>query len=228
MARTSGPEARMYEPVQRWLESKKNCWISELDTGPRIGRIDVVGVRDFGGGDLSSRSEVIAVEVKTANAPFAKSAGQAHGYSVMADRCYLALQRAATDEEQVVASQLGIGLLRVNDRLGVTEDLTAPAGQPLQEFRERLLEKLGCATCSLCATVFQLGTNGKTSTNRVIRRENEGSRTLLQAAELGKGARWWLHTTAANRDTRGRQHTYWRRHLCADCTWALAGGGERT
>jgi len=225
VARTSGPEAALYPAVKKWALTKLDCWEVALDTGPSLGRIDVVGIRDFGGGDLASRSEVIAVEVKRSGQPFAKSAGQAHGYSVMADRCYLA-QEAATfsGQEQVVASRLGIGLLAITASGRVSEVLGAPVQEPLAELRLKLLEKLSCAVCSICSTVFRVGT--KVGGYQHVGRKTEMPGGLKSAAEQKLGLMWWLHETANERDTSGRNLNYWRRYLCADCTRALAPGTE--
>lgn len=89
--RTQGAEAALYPQVARWARKRLGCWEVALDTGPKMGRIDVVGLRDMGAIDLAARTEVLAIEVKVGTASFAKSAGQALGYSVMADRCYLAV-----------------------------------------------------------------------------------------------------------------------------------------
>ena len=78
-------EKDYYEPVGKWAKRSLGCF----DKGLRHGRIDVIGLRDAGG-RLSGRAEVVAIEVKRGNAPFATSVGQAHGYSIYADRCYLA------------------------------------------------------------------------------------------------------------------------------------------
>lgn len=251
MPRTSGPEAQLYPLVQRWAQRTLGAWEVAVDTGPRIGRIDIVALRDFGGGDLASRTEVIAIEVKRPGQPFAKSAGQAHGYSVMADRCYLAQpatpgRPAYTDQEKVVASRLGIGLLAIttpssapaaapatapaatpgspstgrSGRGRVTEIATAPLGDPLDELRLKLVEKLGCGVCALCSTIFRLGTTPK-STN-AMHRTTDTRGGLVRAAGKDQGLMWWLYETAAERDSGDRAETYWRRYLCPDCVRALA------
>lgn len=209
----------MYPAVQKWAEQVLNCWQVAIDTGPKLGRVDVVGVRDFGGGDLSARTEVIAIEVKRGNAAFAKSAGQALGYSVMADRCYLAKDGGFRDDELVVAGRLGIGLLEIN-KGRVFERLTAPPQAPLPELRLRLLEKLHCGVCSLCSTVFRLAEEGKQGFGRMVR-ASIPKNTLRVAADRERGYMFWLIDAAEERDTRERQMTYWRRYLCPDCVQAL-------
>ena len=223
MGRTTGPEAVFYPAIEKWCRDKLKCWHADQDKGPsKLGRIDLVGVRDLGGGELSSRSEVIAVEVKTSRAPFMTSAGQAHGYSVMADRCYLAQEAAAfTDDHTVIASRLGIGLLSIRTNGKVEEVLSAPVGEPVQALKLALLFAIDCAACTLCDTVFRLN-GGK------YRRGDEVMAATpkhgpAEAAAAGKGLVWWLEKHADLRDTSGRRDYHWRRYLCADCTRALSG-----
>lgn len=221
MPRTTGPEAKLYPHVQRWTLQRLGAWEVAVDTGPGIGRIDVVAVRDFGGGDLASRSEVIAIEVKRSGQPFVKSVGQAHGYSVMADRCYLASQGTKfSDQEQVVASRLGVGLLAVTDSGRVSEVSTAPLQEPLPELRLKLLEKLGCGSCAICSTVFRVG--DKPGSFRHVSRKTDAPGGLKDAAAREVGLMWWLYETAQERDTTRRAATYWRRYACSDCVRALA------
>lgn len=224
MGRTTGPEAAYYPQVERWCRAKFRCWHAVQDAGPpKLGRIDLVGVRDLGGGELSSRSEVIAVEVKTSRAPFMTSAGQAHGYSVMADRCYLAQEAAAfTDDHTVIASRLGIGLLSVSARGKVEEVLSAPVGDPVQALRLALLFTIDCAACALCQSVFRLNATKYSVGKDVV--AHAANRGLVEAADAGKGFLWWLEKHADLRDMSGRSDYRWRRYLCADCTLALSGG----
>ncbi len=53
-----------------------------------------------------------------------------------------------SDEEEVVASRLGIGLLAIRPSGRIREVLGAPAQEPLAGLRGRLLEKLLCG-CAL-------------------------------------------------------------------------------
>jgi len=204
----------------RWAARELLAWEVACDTGPSIGRIDIVAIRDFGGGDLASRSEVVAIEVKRKGQPFVKSAGQAHGYSVMADRCYLAQQCAGfSAQDQVVASRLGIGLLAIDAGSRVRQVSTAPLQEPLPELRLKLLEKLRCGACALCSTIFRLG-QGSSRYKNVRRAEHSGM--LARAADDVKGLMWWLSTTAGERDRSAVTSIYWRRYLCPDCVQALA------
>lgn len=85
-------ELKLYPPVAKWLERYKGCFATGTNTGLRWARIDVIGLRDIGG-HLSGSTEVIAIEVKRDGVSFGNALGQAHSYSVYADRCYLAYHR---------------------------------------------------------------------------------------------------------------------------------------
>jgi len=217
-------EADHYPRVERWVKQQFGCWQTAINTGPKVGRIDVVGVRDVGG-DLSGRSEVIAVEVKAGTQVFATSAGQAHGYSVMADRCYLADLRgtrpAFSDTELLIAGRLGIGLIALRPSGRVEECLTAPPNDPIEELRLQVIEKLGLALCSLCGTLFKRSLEGTNDWKGVTRSGN--NRGPNDAAGVGRGFMWWLTTAANGRDKKLREAVYWRRYLCPDCTWNLFG-----
>jgi hypothetical protein len=215
-------ESDLYEPVQKWVRRHFRCWQTGINTGPNIGRIDVVGVRDVGG-DLSGKSEVIAVEVKQGKPVFATAAGQAHGYSVMADRCYLAVPTADrgefTSAELQIAGHLGIGLLAIR-RTRIEVVLTAPPCDPIEELRLQVIEKLGLAHCSLCGTLFRRAADSPHDFKGVVR---QGERTSLETAvKKQRGFMWWLWEAAEERDLKARDGVFWRRYLCGDCTYVLA------
>ena len=132
-------EADLYEPTERFVRSKMSCWQTRTKAGVAdVGEVDVLGVR-YVGGDLSGQSEVIAVEVKLNASRFAVSAGQAHGYSVAAERCYLAaITPAFTPTQVLIASRIGIGLIRISHTpsgaFRFSEVLSAPAGIPVEEL----------------------------------------------------------------------------------------------
>lgn len=223
-------EKDLYPHVERWVKHHYKCWATGINTGVRSGRIDVVGVRDVGG-DLSGRSEVIAVEVKAGTQVFTTAAGQAHGYSVMADRCYLADKRSGSSPfdpaELRIAEKLGIGLLAIRGNNKTELILSAPPCDPIDELRLQVVEKLGLADCSLCGTLFRRGTcespTSWTGVVRAVREQND----LAQAARQERGYMWWLTVAAEARDQKGRKQDYWRRYLCHDCAWALARREER-
>ncbi|HEY2299785.1 MAG TPA: hypothetical protein VGH43_18790 [Jatrophihabitans sp.] len=170
----------------------------------------------------------MAFEVKTGTASFAKSAGQAHGYSVMADRCYIAVKaNEITNDQLVIATQLRVGVLKISAANRVKEVMSAPLNDPIMQFRLQLLEKLNCAPCALCSTVFRIG-NAQNHFANLVRRESNDARDLSDAAELERGLVWWLWRHSAERDSSGRAMTYRRRYLCPDCVFALAPRAART
>lgn len=196
------------------------CFASKTDTGTRLGRIDVAGIRDIGG-DLSGQTEVIAIEVKPGGTVFTTSAGQAFGYSVYADRVYLADYRPAgqwyTPQELAIAGKLGLGLLliRPNNRINVVQ--TSPLHQPLEALRRKVIDAMEHATCSICETVFRRAEGRKELVKRSDRPRSGGIRA---AARSGEGYVWWLED-AAGRDGSGRKYIHPRRYLCADCATGL-------
>ncbi len=210
------------------MEAEFGCWETRIKTNVRdVGEIDVLGVR-YLGGDLSGQSELIAVEVKPSTSRFAVSAGQAHGYSVVADRCYLAAVCEEFSPAQVmIAGRLGVGLIRIwQTAAGQTrfrEVLTAPANQPVEELRLQAAERLGLAQCSLCQTLFRRYLDKPEDYKRVHRSQGAGG--LDTAAAADKGLVWWLFEQAAEfgRIAPG-DTTYLRRYLCPACTTALAPG----
>ncbi len=74
-------ESYYYSRVSRFLEEEYGCFVTGKSTGCRhAGLADVVGIRDVGGPTMPD-VETIAVEVKKSGRNFAKSLGQALGYS---------------------------------------------------------------------------------------------------------------------------------------------------
>lgn len=222
-------EHDLYPHVERWVKKHYRCWATGINTGLKSGRIDVVGVRDIGG-DLSGKSEVVAIEVKAGTQVFTTSAGQAYGYSVMADRCYLAdLRRGGSPfspDELMIAERLGIGLLAIRGNNQVDLVLSAPLAQPIDELRLQVLEKLGLADCSLCGTLFRRnGRGGANSFQGVVRSSDRNG--LAEAAGKNRGYMWWLTAAADERDRSQRQQYYWRRYLCRDCSRALMPRSQR-
>lgn len=217
-------ESEHYPAVERWLKRAHKCWETRINTGLRLGRIDVVGIRDIGG-DLSGRSEVISVEVKGGNQPFATSAGQAHGYSVMADRCYLADVRSGSEPfdatEMLIADRLGIGLIALSSSGKIRTVLTAPPCRPVEELRLQVVEKLGLSLCSLCGVVFRRSKDTKANDFGRVSRTGSKPGALRKAVQSDRGLVWWLEESASERQQKQSDLTYWRRYACADCVSGL-------
>lgn len=226
-ARTREREVDLYPRVARWTKRHFKCFAVGENAGLRYGRVDVVGLRDVGG-RLSGKSEVIAIEVKRENAAFAPSAGQASGYRVYSDRCYLAIVRRAgfTYEEISIASNLGIGLLAIHPRRGIDEVLTSPVHAPLEGLRLELLEKLAYSLCTICGSAFRRGESRADG----MRRPNWSgvSRVMKNAVQDERGYVYWLdevaERTTSGRDAPNETGTHrFRRYLCPDCVFGLFG-----
>jgi hypothetical protein len=107
-------EADYYPILAKWMKKHFQCFKIGITVGTRYSRADVVGVRDTGGAN-SGAVELIVIEVKRGKEPFATASGQAAGYSVYANRVYLADVRKAsfTPSELGIASNLGVGLIAI-------------------------------------------------------------------------------------------------------------------
>jgi hypothetical protein len=110
-------EAELYPILANWMKRHFGCFKAAGPVGTRYSRADVVGIRDTGGGN-SGEVELIVIEVKRGTEPFATSSGQAAGYSVYANRVYLAdvRERGFTVDEREIASNLGVGLIKIRSR----------------------------------------------------------------------------------------------------------------
>ncbi len=216
------PERELYPGVRRWMVDSYGCEDAHVsvDKGFRYGRIDICGLRHVGG-DLSGETEFVAVGVKPERAAFGTSAGQAAGYSVYADRCYLAAVRPKagfTQDEIAIAGALGIGLLELR-RAGrgarvVQERLSAPRRSPITRLRLQYLDQLGFGECAVCRSFFRRGDRNGNWGAHVTRQK------LERAVKKEKGYVWWLNEAAEEFGQTG-DLTYLRRYLCADCTAGL-------
>jgi hypothetical protein len=220
-------ERDYYEPVARWAQRSLGCFAVGTDKGVRHGRIDVVGLRDAGG-RLSGRTEVVAIEVKRGNQPFATTVGQALGYSIYAERCYLAEYRpnGYTEDHVTIANRLGVGLIQLSgeNRVRIREVLSAPLREPLDGLRLEVIEKLDFSLCTICGSLFERGTEGSWGAN-VARQQSVRVRHLEKAVMDEKGIVYWLNEQA-NRSKGAVDNgdvIYHRRYLCPDCVAALFG-----
>ena len=216
-------ESDYYPRVARWAKEHLGCFHTATDAGLRLGRIDVVGLRDTGG-NLSGRAELVSIEVKRGTQAFASSIGQASGYSIYADRVYLADLRPQgfTADEIAIATRLGVGLIRMSGetRVRLSEVVSAPPREPLEGLRQELIDGIGYATCTICSTLFRRGSRQKWA-EQVVRHHGRGTQ-LRRAVEGEKGIVYWLEEQG-RRSRRASEFTYHRRYVCPDCVWALFG-----
>jgi len=206
-------ERELYPSVERFLKKRFSCFVTAQDRGVKFGRVDVVGVRDIGK-SLTGAFEVIAVEVKAGNQPFNTAVGQAYGYSVYAERCYLAdvRSRPFSLEEIDIASSLSVGLLLIRENGNISEVLASPVHKPLIDMRAELLFKLGYAQCTICGSVFQCGDDKNW--------ERYVSRYVKKAWDKERGYIYWLDKIKKLKGLSPRAYKE-RRYICADCVYNL-------
>lgn len=208
-------ERDYYPAVQRFAEKHLGCFVTAVDTGTRLGRVDIVGLKDTGG-RLNGEGELVAIEVKRGRSPFLASIGQAAAYSVLADRCYFAdVKESWTEVEREVAQELRVGLLTLcgGSRPKVQIELDAPRSTSVTSLRSELVEKMNYSSCTICRSFFRRGEP---------RRDRAHVRTTStqDAASEGKGFMYWLYEQDARLSPDSRW-VYTRRHVCPDCTYAL-------
>lgn len=222
--RHSSHESDLYPIIERWMNRHFRCFASGHNVGLAHSRADVFGVRDVGGlynGDV----ETISIEVKRGTEPFATASGQAVGYSVYANRVYLADQRLGDFKptEMEIASHLGIGLIAVHGSR-CSEVLSSPFHSPMPRLSLELIHKLGLATCRLCGSVFRAGQDRNRLYSNVVRN------SLKRAVTKEKGLVYWLHELNQRKARLGiargdpgfeDKYTMEKRFLCRDCVSAL-------
>lgn len=198
-------EEDLYQPVADFIKGQFGCFYVGIKKGIELGNIDVVALR-YVMGKYGGSTEVIAVEVKPKDRTFLKCAGQAYAYSVMADRCYLAIQQTLTQAQKDVAAQLQIGLIKISKHKRCCVVVSSPKQRPLRARRLALIRTCGRVECVLCGSLVEIKgmqTQGvRINIASVLRRKN--------------GFRYRLT------DFHG-QPTRDRRCLCKDCVQAFAG-----
>lgn len=155
------PEAIYYEPIRRYLKAKMGCVVesftSDQESFPFIRRgfrrlvVDVYGLKGFR--DRNSRGvEGVAVEVKRSRERTAlRHLIQAHQYSRLAHRCFLAQPRDFDRDTMLEASRLGIGLLKITRRkIDVVAESRRfdPDPEMFSTFLHHSLRIIRCALCN--------------------------------------------------------------------------------
>jgi hypothetical protein len=229
VAKKKAPLEKTYYPlVARWLKRHFLCFKVAVNKGLRYGRIDVIGIRDIGG-DLSGEVEAIAVEVKRGATPFANACGQTFGYSVYANRVYLADLRAErfSQDEIFIASNLAIGLIQIKGKR-CQEVLSSPFYRPVPKLQLRLFEALRLGKCQLCDSIFQIGNPEGGNTYSKVSRENIG-----RAIDAEKGLMFWNREVANRkrqlgiRGSKDDTTTFERRFFCPDYVKVVLGQMRR-
>lgn len=213
-------EKEYYPIVAKWLARQYSCFQTDINTGPKNSRADVVGVTDTGG-DFSGEVETIVVEVKRDKEAFATASGQTFGYTIYANRVYLADKRVNgfTRDEIMIANHLGIGLIQIDKHNKCNEILSSPYYKPLTKFNIHFLHRLGLAKCQFCETYFSI--SNEINKNAKVTRAN-----IKKAIQEERGLIFWHRELDARKtkfkpDRRNKELTYERRHLCPECTQLL-------
>ena len=214
-------EKELYKPVSDFIKKEWDCFSVYITKGPAssIGIIDVIGIR-YVMGNYGGHSEIIAVEVKPENATFLKSAGQAYAYSVMADRCYLAVhkpKRPFSNVEMDLINKLGLGLIQIDEKNKCSITVSAPLHEPLRSHRLDLLWGLGLVECVICKSLFK---------NDEMAKSDSKKNTIAYAIDEKKPFRYWLYNLAETRND-NRPYIYDKRHICSDCVQAFSALHQR-
>lgn len=207
-------EKELYPIVEKWLRKEYLCFKTEVDTGLKFSRADVIGIRDVGG-DLTGETETIIVEVKRGTKAFATSAGQTLGYKVYANRIFLADFRDNdfSIDERMIANHLGIGLIRIQ-KTTCKEIISSPYHAPITKFNALILERMKLGDCRLCGSTFEIGKNK--------RYDNMARENITKAIDDEKGLIFWNREVAERKRQLGirakdNETTFERRYICPDC-----------
>jgi len=213
-------EKTYYPIVEKFLAKSYQCFRTQINAGLKQSRADVIGIRDIGG-DLTGEIETIIVEVKRGSEAFATASGQAYGYTVYANRIYLADKRQTsfTALEIQIASHLGIGLIKIDTKNKCSIVLTSPYYKPMIKMNADLLEKLRLGKCQLCESYIEIGDEK----NRYTYMAKE---KISKALDEEKGVIFWNRQVSTRKEKHGvrvgkENTTYERRFLCSDCIGLL-------
>lgn len=207
-------EWEYYPRIAHFLKTKYHCFATGETTGSgHVGLADVIGIRDTGG-PMMPDVEVIAVEVKLDTSSLGKSLGQALGYSLFADKCYLAVpmgKKGFSLEQIEMATHLGVGLINCR-KSRIREVATSSPHSPIPALRTRVIWNLDYALCCLCGNAVEAPEDGTARRLRVVEEEGRvlGIRKLLK--DDGSSRR--LLFTERSRPERERAKYH---YLCQGC-----------
>jgi len=155
------PEADYYGVIEQYIQKKFNCISTSTNKGyVPLGLVDVIGAYTTSS-EFYNDLEIIVVEVKKTAASFGKSIGQALGYSIYGERCYLAItfegNESYNDDQMYIANHLGVGLIRVPmDKHKRTIEreieiiLTSKKHVPIEAQKRYMLNTIGISRCNMC------------------------------------------------------------------------------
>jgi len=209
-------EKVLYNSIEKWMRRKFHCFQTGTNLGWAYSRVDVLGVRDIGGYG-SGEVETIGIEVKRGEHKFATACGQAVGYTVYANRVYLAQQRQRRfdHKELEIASHLGVGLIHIGPQRPL-EVLSAPYHNTLPGITIDVLEGLNVGRCQLCQSFFATETSKRSNVSQSVR----------NAIKSGKAFQFFKEELEARkieaRVATEKSLIYDSRYLCSECLTVLA------
>lgn len=216
-------EKDLYPIVERWLSKSHNCFKTAQNIGLKHSRIDVVGIEDVGG-RLSGEIEIFSIEVKRGDQPFASSCGQAFGYSIYANRTYLAEYRNEpfTHEEIRIANHIGIGLIQINANKVCRERVSSPYHKTEPGMSIQMLQRIQIGKCQLCGTFFKTGTKENWFANVRSVDGNSYEGALKKAKANEKGIAFWIFEVSERKkkvglEDKNSDFSRQYRFICPDC-----------
>ena len=197
-------ETRLWPVVRRFMKKKyPDVLVSEINAGIQGALMDVVLVRGIYK-DISADTEVISVEVKPNRNRFLASLGQAYGYSILADKVYLAVADRLSQDEVDISTKIGVGLLEIQGG-DCVERASSQKFSPMPDLKLDLLANLNIFVCTICGSFFL---------------DKSPSRNLRNALQNGRSYIYFLEDQANSplrRRLDKRQYIYNKRHICTDC-----------
>jgi hypothetical protein len=204
-------EPTLYPCVEEPLGSETfGCFKTAQKAGTSfIGIADVIGARDVGG-DVCGDIEIVAVEVKINRKNFGKILGQALGYSLFAQKCYLAVYFSSDDtfslEQKELATRLGVGLMEIKKSYNVlrcSEILTSAIHQPQPHQFETILRRgFNLVKCSSCGFFVDV---------------SKSTTSLSAAVKNDKVYLSWRKPDRSLLFSRRRRGDWRRLYICSDC-----------
>jgi hypothetical protein len=218
-------EKDLYPMMASWVDDNFECFATATNTGTEYGRVDILGLRQSPG-DHSADTDLICIEVKRGTQPFLNALGQALGYSIYGNYCYLADYRPKkpySDAERVIAEQLGIGLIRIQDAKHIELISTAKRCAPIENLKLQIADQMNYVRCTICATFFPRSRDNRSKSDwSLLQRDSSNIEKMNESVNEGKGLVFWPNNASENdksHDSRHRDNrNYNRRFMCNTCS----------
>jgi len=198
-------ESKLWPIVEKFTKQHFRCFKTGINKGlQNFGTVDIIGIKRIIK-DVGSSNEIIAIEVKTESSKFCKKVGQALGYSIFANRCYLAVyfngKDKFTDDQKNIANKLGVGLIEIRGKK-CKEVLTSPYYQTLESLSLPFIWRLHIVKCQICNIFFDV---------------KNLSRNFTKSVNNDKSYVYWLENLSKELKEDKRTQIYQRRYICSDC-----------